>query len=266
VNGWLAAKVREANDILDDAALIHGSSHTFGMFSGGHDSLVATHLASHHPSFSGAAHMNTTIGIEETRQFVRDTCERHQWRLHEKTGPKTYREVILKYGFPGPGGHIYMYSWLKERALRKLVREHKQSHRDRIALVTGVRLSESSRRMGHVKPIVREGAKVWIAPILNWTDDDKNEYIEYHRLERNPVVANLCMSGECLCGAFAHPGELAELAVFYPSVAADIRALMVEAEAAGVHAKWGERPPKIRQGMCQQCELKLEWAEPEDVE
>lgn len=251
-------KVASANAVLDEALALHGASHTFGLFSGGHDSLVSTHLASQHASFSGVGNMNTTIGIEETRQFVRDTCERQGWALHVHQGPKTYREVILEHGFPGPGGHIYMYSWLKERALRKLIREHKQHRRDRIGLVTGVRVAESRRRMGHVEPIVREGVKVWIAPIWDWTDDDKNAYIDAHQLQRNPVVANLCMSGECLCGAFAHEGELAELAVFYPSVAAEIRDLMAEAKAAGVHDRWGERPPpKLKQNMCTQCELKL---------
>jgi hypothetical protein len=50
------------------------------------------------------------------------------------------------------------------------------------------------------------------------------------------------MSGECLCGAFAHKDELAEVEMFFPDVAAQIRELEVEVAAAGHPAKickWG---------------------------
>lgn len=139
-----------------------------------------------------------------------------------------------------------MYTRLKERCVDQLVREHKTRWKDRIGLVTGVRLSESVRRMGHVEPIKRDGAAVWIAPILHWDDDDKLEYMVREELTRNAVVDTICMSGECLCGAFAKKEELVELQHSYPGVAAEILALQEEAEAAGVHAKWGTRPPGSR--------------------
>lgn len=252
-------KVADARAILDEAIEEHGLEIMFGMFSGGHDSLIATHLASQYRQFRAACHIPTSIGVRQTREFVHQTCDEHGWPLEEHSGPRSYRSLVLEYGFPGPGGHMYMYSWLKQRAVRKLVRAHKVGHRGRIGLVTGVRKAESVRRMGHVEPVYRDGAQVWIAPLIDFTDDDKNLYIDLHQLRRNPVVANLCMSGECLCGAFAHEGELAELAVFYPEVAAEIRSLMDEAKAAGVHDRWGERPPpKGKQNMCQQCELKFD--------
>lgn len=47
------------------------------LFSGGDDSTVLAHMLRH--SATHAAHINTGIGIEQTRQFVRDTCA--QWRL-----------------------------------------------------------------------------------------------------------------------------------------------------------------------------------------
>ena len=69
----------------------------YGMFSGGHDSLCAAALASLHPLFAGAIHINTGIGIEETREFVRDTCERHFWPLHEIHAPEgKYEQMVLE--------------------------------------------------------------------------------------------------------------------------------------------------------------------------
>jgi hypothetical protein len=48
------------------------------------------------------------------------------------------------------------------------------------------------------------------------------------------------MSGDCLCGAYAKPGELAEVGLFYPTVAARLRALQDEAKAAGIgRCTWG---------------------------
>lgn len=240
------ALIKQAHEIIDQALDQEPASHVFALFSGGHDSLCSTHVTSLHPAFSGAVHINTTIGIEETRQFVRFTSDQYGWGLREYRPPVSYREIVLKHGFPGPGGHLFMYTRLKERCIDQLVREHKARWKDRVGLVTGVRLSESSRRMGHVEPIQRKGAKLWIAPILYWTDADKASYMERYKLPRNRVVDTICMSGECLCGAFAHKEERFELRTYFPETEAVITALEQEAEAAGVHAKWGTRPPNRR--------------------
>jgi 3'-phosphoadenosine 5'-phosphosulfate sulfotransferase (PAPS reductase)/FAD synthetase len=261
-------KIAEANAILDEAVRQFDPSHMFALFSGGHDSLCASHVASLHPNFSGAAHINTTIGIEETRQFVRDTCKSLGWRLDEYYPPVSYRDIVRKEGFPGPGAHRFMYIRLKERCLNQLIRENKVKRHDRILLVTGVRAQESKRRMGHVVPINQEGVRVWVAPIINWSSEDKWNYIERYGLKQNPVVNKLCMSGECLCGAFARPGELTEIRESFPDTAAYIEQLQVEAAAAGVHAKWGTRPPGKRKQksdmtgtMCWSCDAKSEGPE-----
>lgn len=256
-------RIIEAQAILDEAVALHQPTHIIGLFSGGHDSLAACHAASHHPLFSGVAHINTGIGVEATREYARATAARLGWSFREYHPPVSYDDIVLEHGFPGPGGHFYMYVRLKERCLEQLVREHKKNRKDRIVLVTGVRLDESDRRMGHVEAIVRNRAKVWVAPILNWSTEDKNTYIDQQRLPRNPVVERLCMSGECLCGAFARPGEMVEIESHYPEVAERIRRLEAAALAAGVHAKWGARPPKekpqpapLPMEMCWSCEAK----------
>lgn len=63
-------------------------------------------------------------------------------------------------------------------------------------------------------------------------------------LPLNQVTEHLHMSGDCTCGSYAKDGELDEIAFFYPRVAAVLRGLEREAEAAGIPAcKWGQRPP-----------------------
>jgi 3'-phosphoadenosine 5'-phosphosulfate sulfotransferase (PAPS reductase)/FAD synthetase len=259
-------RIIEAKAIIDEAVEQYQPSHIFGLFSGGHDSLCATHIACQHLYFRGAVHINTGIGVEETRQYARKTSQEQRWQFKEYHPPVAYDDIILSHGFPGPGSHFYMYVRLKERCIDELVREHKRNRNDRIMLVTGVRLEESDRRMGHVEPIVRKGSRVWVSPILNWTSDDKNDYININSLPRNPVVAALCMSGECLCGAFARPGEMTEIETFYPKTAERIRNLERRAAEAGVHAKWGVRPPKpkdteqpgpLPMELCWSCEAKM---------
>jgi 3'-phosphoadenosine 5'-phosphosulfate sulfotransferase (PAPS reductase)/FAD synthetase len=254
--------------LLDIAVRRHKPVAICGMFSGGHDSLCAVHMASQLPGFTGAVHINTGIGIEQTREFVRQTCRDQCWPLLEIRAKEDmgqdYDALVLDHGFPGPFHHRKMYNRLKERALYYLVRQYKRERRDRVLLVTGVRREESTRRMGTVQPINRNGAMVWVAPLTHFTGLDKNGYIERHQLPRNEVVDLLHMSGECLCGAFAKPGELDEIAAWFPEEAARIRNLEEQAKEAGVHCRWGERPPKaddpdqgdMFQPLCVGCEHK----------
>lgn len=256
----LDLKIAQSMEIIEDARHAHGNmTHLFGLFSSGNDSACSTHLASTHPAFTSAVMIDTTIAIPEAQEHGRRVARAFGWNLKEYRAPVPYREIVLKHGFPGPGGHLFMYTRLKERCVQFLVRDHKQKWKDRIGLVTGVRLSESARRMGHIEPVTRKGAQVWMSPILHWNEDDKIEYMRRHSLPRNPVTDKMCMSGECLCGAFARTSELVELEHAYPAMHARIIALQAEAEAAGVHAKWGTRPPggkrKQSQGgmLCSDC-------------
>lgn len=235
-------------------------SHVFALFSGGHDSLCSTAITAQHPAFSGVVHINTTIGIEETREFVRETCKREGWPLREYFPPVSYLDICKRHGMPGPGAHLYCYTRLKERCIQQLTREHKTHRHDRIVLATGVRRSESTRRMGHVMQIKREGVRVWVAPIIDWSDEDKNAFMSMRGLRRNPVVDAINMSGECLCGAFAKNGELSLIAENFPKTASAIEAVQAACRDAGVHDTWGARPPKKRppnMELCFSCEAKL---------
>jgi len=239
-------KVQESYQLLNVALAEHRPSHVFGMFSGGHDSLATTHLLAQHPAFDAAVHINTGIGIEETREFVRETCEEQGWPLLELHAPVSYDDLVLKYGFPGPPAHRYMYTFLKERCVRQLVREHKTHYHDRIGLVTGVRAAESLRRMGTTSPVQRDGAQLWLAPLINWTKHDIETYLSRHNVRRNPVVETLGMSGECLCGAYAKPDEFERIAAHYPNTARRILDLEKRLAKQGTPQLWhtcpGETP------------------------
>jgi 3'-phosphoadenosine 5'-phosphosulfate sulfotransferase (PAPS reductase)/FAD synthetase len=231
------------------------------MFSGGHDSLVAAHLAAQHPRFTACVHIDTGIGIEETREFVRETCHREGWPLVELvTPPSVYEELVLTYGFPGYGMHSGVYQRLKERRVADLVRQAKagQSRLAMVALATGIRRMESARRMGRVVTLQKEGSRLWVAPLHDWSGIDVREYMALHGLPSNPVVDLLHMSGECLCGSFARPGELAEIALWYPRAAARIFELERRVREAGSPPRpWGWTGDRRgTRALCQQCQLR----------
>lgn len=280
--------VLRAHGRMSDAMYDHEPSLVVGAFSGGHDSLVATHLASQHPGFGGALHINTGIGVAETREFVRRACDYFGWELYEYAAkehtradgtpdPQVYEDFVRERGFPGPPKHWKMYQRLKLRPIEQFVREQKQGRYDRIMMCSGRRRQESARRMKIEDAVDREGARLWVQPILEWSGTDCTDYFNQYLLPQNKVVDLLCMSGECLCGAFAKEGELEILQACFPSTAKRITDLEEEIDHPW---GWEERPPEWwtdyrrgqeflpgfepdaeRRAMCTSCEFKHEQAE-----
>lgn len=239
-----------AHRAIDVAVRRYKPVAVFGMFSGGHDSLCAVHIASQHPAYTATVHLNTGIGIAETREYVWNTSHVFDAPFVEYAAEdqgQHYDEIVLANGFPGPYAHRFMFTRLKERPLRQLMRDHPGGN---VLLINGARRAESQRRTGNVRRIFqKQGRTVWVAPIAEWEAAHKNRYIAMHDLPRNEVSDLMHMSGECLCGAFAHPGELEEWETFgghLPGVrqtVARIRRLERECEKRGIHCSWNDPPP-----------------------
>lgn len=256
--------------VINNAVAEYKPSHVFALFSGGHDSVCSLRVAMDHPQFRAAVYIDTGTGLPETREYVHETARALGVPLLEyRTPPETYRDMVLKHGFPGPAQHLPCYSLLKERRLRELTREHKQGPRDRILLVSGVRRDESVRRMGTTAEVQRDGARVFVAPILDWAATERLPFMAAHGIRPSPVVANLHRSGECNCGAFATPGELDFMALWYPRMADYLRNLEREVFQRLPHAaRWGERPQEpvpdeqMWLPLCQSCPTRWEQAIP----
>lgn len=241
-------KLRRAVSYVDAAIERYKPVATFALFSGGHDSLSATYVAMQSKRVDAVAHINTGIGVEQTREFVRATCKRYGWPLKEyyaKDLGQDYEELVVKWGFPGPGHHGKMYNRLKERCIRQLVREHKKKYsREKVMLISGCRQQESTRRMRHTEREQVDGSRIWVAPIYDWSKHDTSDLIAQYGLPRNTVVDLIHKSGECLCGAFAKPGELEELRAWFPGTARYIDELEKRVKAAGHSWGWEQKPPK----------------------
>lgn len=212
-------------------------------WSGGNDSNVLAHLM--RPVATHAYMANTGIGIEETRQFVRDQAAAWNLPLIEKTASKkdSYELFVTTHGFPGPAQHDRMYQRLKQRQQRKARAELVTNGiRQRVIFIGGRRRQESRKRMS-LGFLDRDGSIINVSPIINWTHLDMTTYRLIHDdVPINGMSVKLGMSGECLCGANAKPGELDRVREHAPAVAMQIDSLASKARENGVAApfdQWG---------------------------
>lgn len=250
--GWIT-------DTIADVEAEHEVVAVCALYSGGTDSTVLAHLARR--IATTAVHINTGIGIESTRQYVRDRCAEWGLPLIERRPPDTYRDLVLERGFPGPAMHWKMYTRLKERALMQVRRELVTNPRkQRVVFLAGRRRSESQRRR-HIPMVERRGSIVWLAPIAEWSKLDVTRYLAAEGIEPCLASRTIHMSGECLCGAFAKPNELDEIGFWFPDTAEEIRALEAEVRAGGIpepYCRWGhgQGRPSDRQGpLCASCQF-----------
>lgn len=84
-------QLKEAFDTLDQAHSQYRPVAVVGMYSGGNDSLAIVRVLEIWSVMRGVpfhvAHINTGIGIDETRQHVRATAVARDWRFHEFCTP-----------------------------------------------------------------------------------------------------------------------------------------------------------------------------------
>lgn len=241
----------EPDQIIKAALDNFDFSGIFVGYSGGFDSLVTTHWMMNNVPGCKVFHANTGIGIEATRKHVRDMCVKWQWPLTEIRAKEDcgqdYDKMVLQHGFPGPAHHYKMFQRLKERPVRKLIRDNKTKRSDNVLLATGIRHDESVRRSGYKYTVLDfSGNLLWVNPFYWKTRDWFADYIKQNALEENPVSKILGMSGECLCGAFAHKGELSLIKLVCHETWERIVALERAVRAAGHEWGWEDAKPKVK--------------------
>lgn len=238
---------RKPEDIVAEAIERFRPVRKFVGFSGGNDSRALAHwIMSNVPGFELFL-IDTGIKVKQAVPSAIEFAERYGYpltviRAKEDCG-QDYDEIVRKHGFPGPYSHKFMYRLLKERAVELLVRRSKTARMDKVLLVTGIREAESIKRMGYKDmEITRNGAQVWCNPIYWWSNAERDEYLMLNQVPRNPVSDLIGISGECLCGAYAHKGELAKVRSVDPDVADHIERLQAEVRDRFPWG-WEGRPP-----------------------
>lgn len=238
------------------------------LFSGGNDSMVSTHYTMEKGPGELVLHIDTTIGIDETQQFVKDVCDKYNWELKIISGKRSFKEFVKEYGFPKPGNHNYVYRYLKEHAIGSFVSDCYFTP----TMYTGVWKGESERRKMNVSEGLSDDERwYWSAPMKNWASEQIEDYREKHNLPINDVAKNIDMSGECLCGAyFDRITELEKLKEHYPEAYNELKELeelAMKHHGNTKYSYWGsegltdvnEQIPEIEEfemKLCSDCERK----------
>lgn len=228
----------------------------FAEVSGGHDSTAMLYAAANSDELEidAVVHLNTGIGVEYTREYVREQCARLGLPYIEGIQPKKERRYgprFIKHGAPGanPIAHNIHRIDGKQDVEDKLV----QSYEGEIAILTGVSRYESQRRK---KTVAQSGIQednrhdwvVYAGPVAEYTGSEMNDVLDRHDVDRNPAADLLDSSGECLCAAFASFWDLAYIWQIEPSLVIGIWHLMALANQywAEYREEHGE-PPYPRQ-------------------
>ena len=208
----------DPKEIINEA-LDHGRRSFYWLLSGGKDSMSVTHfVAENYPEyFKGVLYVDTTIALDETKEFIKDECQRLGWKLHTRLPPRqTFEEWVKQYGFPSMRIHTIIMRRLKYEAMRKFALERLDEYP---CMISGVRRKESIRRMGNVKePFNHDGNLYFVAPFIDKSTVEVYNYLSDHGLKKSPAYTELHISGDCLCGSFAGREEIMLLKAFYPKI------------------------------------------------
>lgn len=224
--------------------------------SGGHDSTALLYAVHHSDEveIDAVVHLNTGIGAEFTRQYVREQCAKLGLPLIEGIQPDTeqrYGPKVIKHGFPGarPIAHEMHRRDLKQDVEDKIV----AGFEDDLILITGVSRYESNRRhrtvaQSGVQESSRHSGVTYVAPFAELTGSEIQSFLKRHDVDRNEFADLLDSSGECLCASFDSFWALELLWKYEPEVVIAIVNLMILAEQYWIEYReeHGE-PPYPRQ-------------------
>lgn len=234
--------------IMKEVLTIHNKKTFWVLCSGGKDSMSVVHyIATNYPEqFAGVLHIKTGVGIKLTTEWLKTYCEEKGWPLEIRSPPEgTYRDIVLKVGFPNAGLHTIVMRLLKLITMRRFINEDPE-RKNNHALIGGIRAFESARRMVNAKtPISRDGSLFFVNPFLMKEDKWVYEYLITNGLKKTPVHDYLGMSGECMCGSFAGIGEREKIKFLDPELDEMLNQLEKDiqiygSERAKKYPQWGK--------------------------
>ena len=194
-------------------------------FSGDRDSALACYIAHQVAQRRRWAfklvHIDTTIVIKQTREYVRHYAQWLGAELVVLRPRRTFKEYAAQYGmWPSlyPTQHRWCYFRLK---LDPSIVYLKENYREGDLVVLGVRRAESKFRFGFYTETFftrsyGNGLKVkmW-APLLQVDDYTLEKLINHFKIPRNPVW-RFGFSGECLCLAGTPLSTVAVILLHFP--------------------------------------------------
>lgn len=195
-------------------------------FSGGKDSLVATHYVMSELKevdiVKYVVYADTGVMLPITTPYVEDICRQFGWDLKIVYG---HFFEHVKAGYPMPS---MRRRWCCGVCKLNPIHAFVKTLSPQRAEVTGLRRDESLRRRNLNELFLLRKSHVWkYAPILDWTEKKVLAYIHKHNLPMPPHY-RLGLKETCMCGAFSSKKQMEILRATFP----ELFMKFVEVEAA----------------------------------
>lgn len=184
-------------------------------FSGGKDSLVATHyVMTELEDFDidkYVVYVDTGVMLPTTTPYVESVCREFGWNLKILYG--NFFEKAKVWGMP-----TMRRRWCCYECKLKPIIEFVKPLRPQRAEITGLRRDESFKRAKLPQLIFGKATYSWkYAPIISWVEKDVLAYIRNHKL-RMPPNYRIGIKETCQCGCFSSRKQLLALKGQFPEL------------------------------------------------
>jgi 3'-phosphoadenosine 5'-phosphosulfate sulfotransferase (PAPS reductase)/FAD synthetase len=226
--------------------LLQSAKTAFVLFSGGKDSCSALAYSKElieklepKPSLI-AIHVNTTVSLPSSEDFVEEFCNRLDIQLITLKPKTDYFTLAQKWGVPRPRARWCCYH-LKIEPIKLYLK----GMSDYIVL-DGMRRDESRKRSAYPSTFNHPHFGLVIHPIIDWTQDKVEHYIESMKLPLNPAYEFGFSSWECWCGVFKRRSEFERLKEVDPEFFAKLVRLENSLTSGYAYAYFNGKPFYLR--------------------
>ncbi len=197
-----AKEVRTKVKVLEkDIKNLLRSRKSFILFSGGLDSLCTLiYLKMLNESINSdltAIYVDTTIGLPENTEYVKQVCEYLGVNLQIVRPKIDYFTLARKWGIPS-----FKYRWCCRELKIKPIKEYLNSIREPKVVFDGIRAAESNIRRQYIPIWYHPTFKcLSISTIFHWTDEEVIHCVNNNGIPKT-FLHSLGTSTECWCGAY----------------------------------------------------------------
>jgi len=185
-------------------------------FSGGKDSLAATHLimstlADRQDIDKHVIFANTGIMLPIAQEFVKEVCQTYNWKLTIVDG-HFFKEAQTK-GMPR-----MRHRWCCYTCKIKPMQNFIKTLAPQRAEITGLRRSESQKRALLKQVYYKRKVPSWAyAPIIAWTEKQVLKYIRDNSLPMPPHY-RMGLHETCMCGVYSNRKQMEILKAQFPEL------------------------------------------------
>lgn len=196
-------------------------------WSGGHDSTIMLHYLLYENRYFEKnltslkiLFVDSTIIFPETLEYIKLIVE--LWGLEKYfvylTPKESFYERLEKYRFWPSIRALWCRKILKMDPIRRFYNSFDESITEFIG--TSRHDSYVRKRLYANPPLTRKWGRKVVSckyPLLNWSDNEKIEYMKKHRIPRNPVYSTVGLSGCYFC-PFYHQKDFLRLRRYHPEL------------------------------------------------